>query len=159
VDRFCNVRTNFGGHKHNASADVGGALKLTVRHTHGQNHHYPGFKVALSSPGAARHHGGHELFGMYKSDFHSHDAPEGKDGWKVITIPFRDFSSDWSDFTGECDTKDPDGYQHKCCKTENEAVCPTAKAFSELNGLSIWAEGAEGGFALQIKQISAVRKE
>ena len=36
---------------------------------------------------------------MYKSDFHSHDAPEGKDGWKKITIPFHDFSSDWSDFT------------------------------------------------------------
>ena len=38
----------------------------------------------------------------------------------------KDFTSDWSDYTGEC-TKDPDGYQHKCCETGKEDVCEVAQ--------------------------------
>ena len=101
---FCNVKTNFNGKKHDLASFIDGALRLTVRHTHGENtqfrikmmdfalnvmdfafkmmdfagenHHYAGFKVALSSPGAPHHGGpkpGHELSGSYKSDFHRCD--------------------------------------------------------------------------------------
>jgi hypothetical protein len=71
-------------------------------------------------------------------------------------------SSDWSDLTGECDTKDPDGYQHKCCDASSgapwEEPCPTIKGLASIIGLSIWAEqGAEGvlgDFALALKSIS-----
>ena len=45
-----------------------------------------------------------------------------------------------ADFTGECDTKDPDGFQHSCC-ADLPSVCPDAPGLSNINGLSIWAEG------------------
>ena len=61
---------------------------------------YDGFKVAVSSTAAARHHGGHELFGMYKANFDMGlrlPIVAGPDqGWERITIPLKKFSSDWS---------------------------------------------------------------
>jgi hypothetical protein len=68
--------------------------------------------------------------------------------------PFNSMSWDWSDATGECTTKDPDGYQHKCC-SDDKAVCPTAKLLKSLFSFAIWAEGAEGKFHLEIKEIAA----
>jgi hypothetical protein len=160
---FCRMSTVFPmGHLVDASDYLKeeGALELIVRN--GQHTlpgaEYPGFKVAISSTKAARHHGGHELFGMYKANFEFGmvgPAP-GLRGWDRVVIPFRKFSSDWSDGTGECATKDPDGYQHKCCDTGKEAVCPSEAGLSHINGLSVWAEGVEGDFELQIYSLSAV---
>eukprot|EP01050_Picozoa_sp_SAG11_P013836 SAG11_NODE_1647_length_4512_cov_6.823929_4_plen_320_part_00 len=167
---------------------------------------YDGFKVAIASTMAARHHGGHELFGMYKANFnmvrtaapfpflrllrfyrpslplawlldgdlgcrasasrsctartragiaspspstsfpptgavpthprtqrqkHQHVALLQPGSWQsrlcssLSCIHGKVF--DWppalcvgflrADGTGECSTKDPDGYQHKCCET------------------------------------------
>ena len=73
---FCRFTTVFPGGKHeNAAEFLEGGLKITLRHRHagghggghgGRGEEYQGFKVAVSSPGASHHHGGHELFGMYK---------------------------------------------------------------------------------------------
>ena len=164
---FCRFTTVFPGGKHeNAAEFLEGGLKITLRHRHagghgghgGRGEEYQGFKVAVSSPGASHHHGGHELFGMYKANFNVEGRPDSRDGWLDVLIPFRSMSSDWSDFTGECATKDPDGYQHKCCETGREPVCPNAKTMGTINGFSIWAEGTAGDFALEVKSISAVRR-
>ena len=112
-------------HLEDASAFKDGALQLVVRnglHTL-VGSKYAGFKVAISSTKAARHHGGHELFGMYKANFEMGEVhKQGVTTWDTLTIPFKKFSSDWSDFTGECATRDPDGYQHQCCETGTEHI-------------------------------------
>ena len=157
---FCTLRTIFpGGVKKDASAYVGGAVELVVKDVGLGVDLYDGFKVALSSTSAARHHGGHELFGMYKANFGMGlRLPCLRDeGWECITIPLKKFSSDWSDATGECATKDPDGYQHVCCETGSESVCPSKSGLAAINGLSVWAEGVEGPFALEVKSISVVK--
>lgn len=157
---FCTLRTIFpGGVKKDASAYLGGAVELVVKDIGLGVDPYDGFKVALSSTGAARHHGGHELFGMYKANLDMGlRLPCLQDkGWECITIPLKKFSSDWSDATGECATKDPDGYQHVCCETGSESVCPSKSGLAAINGLSVWAEGVEGPFALEVKSISVVK--
>lgn len=130
--------------------------------------HYKGFKLALTSFTAPRHHGGRELLGMYKADLgKAKSTTQGvevqqQNSWTILRLPLTAFSSDWSDLTGECDTKDPDGYQHKCCDASSgapwEEPCPTIKGLASIIGLSIWAEqGAEGvlgDFALELKSIS-----
>ena len=80
----------------------------------------------------------------------------GLTSWDTLTIPFKKFSSDWSDYTGECATRDPDGYQHQCCETGTEHICPSEEGLSHINGLSVWAEGVEGDFKLEVLSISAV---
>jgi hypothetical protein len=146
-------------HLEDASAFKDGALQLVLRnglHTL-VGSKYAGFKVAISSTKAARHHGGHELFGMYKANFEMGEVhKQGVTSWDTLTIPFKKFSSDWSDFTGECATRDPDGYQHQCCETGTEHICPSEAGLSHINGLSVWAEGVEGDFKLEVLSISAV---
>ena len=75
---------------------------------------------------------------------------------RTVFVPFNQFSWDWSPYTGECDTKDPTGTQHHCCGGgETQQFCPTAKYLSEITGLEIWAEGAEGDFHLEVKSLAA----
>ena len=160
---FCRITTVFPhGHLEDASSFLeggNGAIQLVVRngmHTL-VGSEYTGFKVAVISTKAGRHHGGHAVFGMYKANFDMGEVRKaGLTGWDTVTIPLQKFSSDWSDFTGECKTKDPDGYQHKCCETGSEDVCPDKEGLSHVNGLSVWAEGVEGDFKLLLKSISAV---
>merc|ERR1719150_3337928 len=96
-----------------ASAYADGGLMVTARTS---TPAYKGFKLAFGTVGAPRHHGGHELQGAYKGDL---TVPPSRNGeWQTIFMKFSEFSVDWSDFTGECSTKDPDGYQHKCCTQE-----------------------------------------
>ena len=68
------------------------------------------------------------------------------------------FSSDWSDFTGECNTKDPDGYQHLCCDASSgmpwQEPCPTTKGLESIIGLSVWSDGVLGNFSISIRSIS-----
>ena len=126
--------------------------------------HFKGFKLALTSTKAARHHGGHEFFGMYKTEFDrgfTFFRPGSGGGWTTVEIGFGEMSSDWSDFTGLCTTADPDGYQHQCCSRSGTPqpgatpdVCPSEAGLANLIGLSIWSEGVEGNFALEIKSIS-----
>ena len=112
---------------------------------------FAGFKFAFSAVGAPRHHGGHELVGSYKTSF---SVPAGDD-WTALALPLAAFSADWSDFTGDCATKDPDGYQHTCCSDETPEVCPDAERLAAITGFSVWAEGAEGDFNLEIQSVVA----
>merc|ERR1712107_248264 len=82
--------------------------------------------------------------------------PASTDGeWQTAFMKFTEFSWDWSDFTGDCATKDPDGYQHKCCTKETPDFCPTAQRLRGISSFNIWAEGAKGDFHLEIKEIAA----
>lgn len=67
------------------------------------------------------------------------------------------FSYDWSEFTGRCDTKDPnDGPQHHCCGTgDNAKYCPNADHLSTISDVEVWAEGVKGDFHLEIQWIGA----
>eukprot|EP00035_Acanthoeca_spectabilis_P040120 m.67456 g.67456 ORF g.67456 m.67456 type:complete len:221 (+) comp9866_c0_seq1:60-722(+) len=134
--------------KADAGDYVSGSLVLSARTTTPQ---YAGFKISLGAIGVPHHHDGHELVGSYKANF---TVPAGTDFSDVI-IPFKMFSSDWSDFTGNCFTKDPDGYQHLCCTPENSDVCPKANLLAKIIQIQIWAEGVEGDFHLDIQSISA----
>ena len=104
---------------------------------------------------APRHHGGREFFGMYKADLGKAQSTTQGVGWTTLRLPLTAFSSDWSDFSGGCNTKDPDGYQHKCCDASSrEEPCPTKTGLESIIGLSIWSEGVFGDFAFDIKSIS-----
>lgn len=142
---FCQVSTK--SPIVDASAYLG--IKLEVRSSTPE---YRGFKLAFNAVGAPRHHGGHEVTGSYKTSFALRNTT---DEYQIVTLPFSQFSSDWSDYTGDCSTKDPDGYQHVCCSPFNPEVCPDAKRLAQITGFSLWAEGAEGDFLLQFTQINA----
>lgn len=133
-----------------ASQYIAGGLVLTVRTT---TPDYKGFKLSLGSLGTPKHHSGHEIEGSYKAKF---TVPASKNGeWQSIFLKFDEFSYDWSDYTGDCATKDPDGYQHQCCTKETPSVCPTAKPLRGINSFNVWAEGAEGDFHIELKEIAA----
>ena len=48
-------------------------------------------------------------------------VPAG-DSFSTIKVPLSSFSVDWSDYTGECTTKDPTGEQHVCCSADRELL-------------------------------------
>jgi len=129
------------------STYASGSISLVVRSS---TPDYKGFKLDFRAFGAPRHHGSHELQGSYKTGF---TVPAG-DGWSSVTLPLTQFSSDWSDFTGECSTKDPDGYQHQCCTKDHPEVCPSTDTLKVVDGFSVWAEGVAGVYHLEIKSIT-----
>ncbi|KAJ8601119.1 hypothetical protein CTAYLR_008828 [Chrysophaeum taylorii] len=138
---FCEVASSL------VAADLAAyaGIALTVRAKA-----YDGYKFAFSAVGAPRHHGGHEATGSYKQSFAVKDA-----NWTIVELPWANFSSDWSDYTGDCATMDPDGYQHQCCTPTTPDVCPNVTQLAKVTGFSLWAEGSEGDFSLEISQISA----
>ena len=110
---------------------------------------------------APLHHGNRSsMFGMYKADLSTAKSTTQGVGWTILRLPLTAFSSDWSDFTGECNTKDPDGYQHKCCDYNRSSglpwkePCPTFVGLESIIGLSVWSEGVLGEFSIEIKSIS-----
>lgn len=127
-------------------------LVITVRTT---TPNYKGFKLSWGTFGAPRHHGGHEIEGSFKTSFQVPASTKGE--WREVFLKFSDFSSDWSDFTGDCATKDPDGYQHKCCSKDAVEVCPNATYLRGINSFNVWAEGVKGDFGLDIKEIAAAK--
>lgn len=151
---FCKIATSGGLLQpkfEDASAYINGALHLLVRTT---TPSYKGFKVAFSGKNMTKphpaHHPGPDVPSM-KADF---TVPAGSE-FSLVKVPFNSFSVDWSDYTGECDTKDPTGEQHVCCSAAHPEVCPTAQHLGALTGFEVWAEGAEGQFHLEIKEIGA----
>jgi len=121
---------------------------------------YQGFKIAFGAPGVPSNTR-FQRQGSYKTEFNL-----GKSlGWQVVEVPLSHFSRDTSDFTGRCDTQDPDrrgqsGKQHYCCKDSglepsNSEVCVESKYLSGINDLQVWAEGVEGDFQLEIEWIGA----
>jgi len=146
---FCRASVMFLPLK-DVSASLSGGLRIRARTSTPQ---YRGFKIAFGSFRTPRHHGGHELEGSYKAGLAVPASVNAE--WQDVFIKFTDFSWDWSDFTGDCATKDPDGYQHKCCSHSTPEVCPIAQHLSGINSVSVWAEGVEGDFVLDIKNIVA----
>ena len=50
---------------------------------------------------------------------------------------------------------DPTGTQHVCCSAAHPEGCPQATHLSSVRSLSVWAEGVEGDFDLEIQSIGA----
>ena len=105
---FCNVGTTHGlftpAKFADASAFIHGSLYLTLKSS---TPTYTGFKVDfgaknLTRPSGSLSHGGAAL----KANI---EIPAGlkadASGFVTIKVPFSSFSVDWSDYTGECDTK------------------------------------------------------
>lgn len=132
------------------TSDVGGGIELVVRSSTPE---YAGFKIAIGAIGVPLHSGGHEVLGSYKANF-TLPAQSSYPQFDTVHIPWNMFSWDWSDFTGNCFTKDPTGYQHQCC-SDGEKYCPNAKTLSQIVSIELWAEGVEGEFTLDIEQINA----
>lgn len=135
-----------------ASAHAEGALLLTLRtSTPG----YAGFKVAFSSahmpaPSGTARHGSPS----FKADFRA-PAEAAAGAWVTVRVPFSSFSVDWSEYTGSCATRDPDGTQHTCCSAAHPGVCPRREHLATLRSISVWAEGTEGAFDLELRAIAA----
>lgn len=150
---FCKIETSQGlfkkPHYADASAFIDGSLYLELRST---TPSYAGYKIAFSAKNTTRPRPGmHHAAPSFKADF---TVPAGST-FSTIKVPFSNFSVDWSEYTGECDTKDPTGEQHVCCSSEHPEVCPKDYHLSQLTGFQIWAEGKEGDFDIELKQISA----
>jgi len=135
-----------------ASAYLSGGIELVIR-TDTPN--FNGYRFAFSAVGVPAHNGGHEVLNSYKQTFAIPATSNG--AYSTVVLKFSDFSWDWSDFTGSCETKDPGtGYQHKCCSASTPEVCPNAKTLKAIDGFSIWSEGAEGTFTVDLKSVAAV---
>ena len=150
---FCQMSTTHGlfaePNFKDASAYIDGALYLTVRSAEA----YSGFKVSFTAKHAKRPGGGaiHHAGPSFKADFNVVPGSQ----FRTVRVPFSSFSVDWSEYTGKCDSKDPDGVQHHCCSPEHPEVCATAQHLSEITGISLWAEGVEGEFHLDVASIGA----
>ena len=130
-----------------ASQYIDGALYLTVRSS---TPSYRGFKVAFGAKGAKRPRPGmHHAPPSFKADFNATRA------WSTVKVPFDAFSVDWSEFTGECSSKDPTGEQHLCCSKAHPEVCPTAAHLAEITSIEVWAEGVEGTFNVEVREVGA----
>ena len=134
-----------------ASAFIGGSLYITAKSS---TPSYKGFKVDFGAKNVTRPRPGmHHGPPSFKADF-ALPASAATD-FATVKIPFSDFSVDWSDYTGECDTKDPTGEQHVCCSDAHPEVCPQAQHLATIQSIEVWAEGVEGEFGLEIKSIAA----
>jgi len=135
-----------------ASAHAGGALLLSLRtRTPG----YTGFKVAFSAEHMPSAHGAFRHGSpSFKADFRVPSAAAAG-AWVTVRVPFSAFSVDWSEFTGSCTTRDPDGTQHVCCSAQHPEVCPRSEHLASLRSISVWAEGVEGDFDLELHSIAA----
>lgn len=134
-----------------ASAYINGGLVLKVRTSTPE---YSGFKLRFASPNIPLHHGQHGSEGSHSRSFKVPPSQNGE--WQSVFLPFTEFSWDHSDYTGDCDTQDPDGFQHRCCSSEDLDVCPTSEQLGTIDGFNIYAEGVEGQFQLDFKEIAVV---
>ena len=129
-----------------------GGLHLSLRSSTAS---YAGFKVGFSSlnmpsPGGGRRHGSP----AFKASF-ALPAAAAAGAWVDVRVPFTAFSVDTSEYTGRCDTTDPNGQTHRCCSAQHPEVCPHASHLASLRTLQLWAEGVEGAFVLEVKGIAA----
>jgi len=144
---FCSVKT-VSLPSTDASAFIDGGVVLKVRSS---TPDYMGFKLRFGP--APQHHGGHGA-GSHAQPF---KVPASQNAeWQSVFLPFDGFSYDHSDYTGDCFTTDPDGYQHVCCSAANPDVCPTSTQLQSIDIFNIYAEGVEGEFQMEVKEILAV---
>ena len=162
---FCNIQM-YPGLLHQldlseyVTDDLSGGLKLRVGYAQPAGEQpFATYRFGLSASNIPKHGGqAHELEGQYKGNFVVKPPPASTNlkaaQCQTVTIPFKAFSSDWSDFNGECGGTDPDGTVHKCCSSDSPDVCPTADRVRKVDAVSVWAEGVEGPFALKIYEIN-----
>jgi len=142
------IKASADGKFADASSTFGGDLVLSVRTTTPE---YEGFRVSIvpdsvSSPSYACAGGGSLPFsrGCFKSQ--QFDIPASStDEFVEVRIPFNTFSDKWSPATGE---------QTTTCADDSD-VCLELKDLTALKRLEVWAEGANGKVALDIKSIRA----
>lgn len=161
---FCNIQVLSGLRTIDISEYVqdsslsSGGIKLKIEYAQSADEKpFAEYRFGMSGKSIPKHGGeAHELEGSYKGNFNVKPTTGKKNGedCQIVHVPFSSFSSDWSDFTGTCDFKDPDGTQHHCCDSAHADVCPSQDHTKDLTALSIWAEGVEGPFALKIYEIN-----
>merc|ERR1719353_1447915 len=141
---FCNIKTTSGAGILRIANDASAYTHLLLRVRSTMK--YTGFKVSFAADTW------NPTFKSFKSDF----TVQRNDGvWHTVAVPFEKFSNDWSQYTGRCDTTDPNGKKHKCCSAEHPEVCPTKSNLKHISQLGIWAEGVAGKFHLEVKWIRA----
>ncbi len=142
---FCNAETLNPFAKF---ADASGKTHLWIK-ARTTTPNYPGYKVSLAA----------DTFNPQFKSFKANFDLKGNDGktFEWVGIPFvPGFSNDWSAFTGDCDTKDPNGgKQHVCCKTGKEDVCMTEKNKKDFSQVGFWTEGHAADFHIEIERIGA----
>jgi len=97
---------------------------------------YAGFKVSFAADTLD------PVFQSFKSDYNV----TGDGQWQTVTIPFNQFSNNWSPATGE---------PIKRC-SEDPSVCPTPKNLQDISQVGLWAEGVAGPFKLEVQWIRGV---
>ena len=81
------------------SEHIEGYMELSVRST---TPGFKGYKIAFAAKNVPRT----SIFGggSFKAGFNLTDAASSND-FQIVKVPFKEFSYDWSPFTGRCDTK------------------------------------------------------
>jgi len=140
---FCKAQTSWSllKHAHFNDASPFTHLQVTARSSVAYN----GYKVSFAADTW------NPTFSSYKANFNL--TGDGK--WHTVSIPFSDFSNDWSPYTGDCDTKDPTGKQHTCCTESNLKVCARPKNLKDISQITLWMEGHAGKFDLEIQSVGA----
>ena len=128
---FCALETS----RHNELNDVSQADAITIE-VRSQTPDYQGFKFSFTSTFTSR------PFYSYKSDFYLSSSTD----WQTVTIPFDNFTDDWSPYTGNAIIP---------CSTETPQYCPQEKDLAHLTHIEILAEGINGEFQLDVKGIYA----
>jgi hypothetical protein len=100
---------------------------------------YDGYRISFGSDSSFSSCGKFFARG-FKSDF---AAGEGE--FKTVQIPFDMFTKCWDDATGDA---------VKACKDFPE-FCPSQTRLSDLQSISIWAEGKEADVKLDVQKIAA----
>lgn len=108
-------------------------IDLEVRSTE----NFSGYRFSF---GTSKAPGGKMFASGYKSGF---TAPLGS--FRMVSIPIKNFTDFWDDATG-----DP----IKTC-FDNNLYCPDKNTLTNLQTMSIWAEGVKGKVHLEIKAIQA----
>lgn len=108
-------------------------LALTVK----SSNDYSGFRFSF---GKSRADCGKFFAIGHKANF---KAPVGEFG--TVNLPFTDFTDCWDDGTGDA---------IKTCADDSK-YCPDDKTLSNMQTMSVWAEGVEGDVHLEIKSVVA----
>merc|ERR1719231_360640 len=108
-------------------------LALTVK----SSNDYNGFRFSFGNKPADC---GKFFATGHKANF---QAPKGKFG--TVQIPFTDFTDCWDDGTGDA---------IKTCADDSK-YCPDQTTLSNMQTMSVWAEGKEGDVHLEIQSVVA----
>jgi uncharacterized surface protein with fasciclin (FAS1) repeats len=108
-------------------------LALTVK----SSNDYDGFRFSF---GTKRSDCGKFFAVGHKANF---QAPKGEFG--TVQIPFTDFTDCWDDGTGDA---------IKTCADDSK-YCPDEGTLTNMQTMSVWAEGKEGDVHLEIKSVVA----